>query len=203
MPSATRAHLPPAIVRLSPAKNSTDVSVVVNENLNAMYQSVVTASAPELFAGGAYRTGSDLRSSTVIDAPLGGSVENGVHNGIHYWTGDPGQQLLQDMRNFSTAALDPIFYAHHSNVDRLWDVWRLILPTGPRRDHSDTDFLDTEFLFYDENANPVKVKVRDALNNAKLGITYKTVRVDDLWINYSPKPITSASALACPRHGGP
>ncbi|MCO5555007.1 hypothetical protein L7F22_008548 [Adiantum nelumboides] len=169
--------------------------MVVNENLNAMYQSVVTASTPELFAGGAYRTGSDLRGSTVIDAPLGGSVEEGVHNGIHYWTGDPGQQLLQDMGTFSTAARDPIFYAHHSNVDRLWDVWRLRLPSGPRQDHSDPDFLDTEFLFYDENENPVTVKVRDALDNAKLGVTYKTVQADDLWINYSPKPVTHASAL--------
>ncbi|KAI5081224.1 hypothetical protein GOP47_0004407 [Adiantum capillus-veneris] len=188
-------HLPPAIVRLSPANNSTDTSVVVNENLNAMYQSVVTASTAELFAGGAYRTGSDLTNSSVISATLGGSVENGVHNGIHYWTGNPAEQLLQDMGTFSTASRDPIFYAHHSNVDRLWDVWRFKLPGGPRKDHSDPDFLDTEFLFYDENANLVKVKVSDALDNAKLGVSYKTVRADDLWINYSPKAVTSGSAV--------
>ncbi|MCO5555015.1 hypothetical protein L7F22_008554 [Adiantum nelumboides] len=76
------------------------------------------------------------------------------------------------MGTFSTAVRDPIFYAHHSNVDRLWDVWRLRLPSGSRQDHSDPNFLDTEFLFYDENANPVKIK-----------------------INYSPKPVTYASAL--------
>ncbi|KAI5081216.1 hypothetical protein GOP47_0004399 [Adiantum capillus-veneris] len=99
------------------------------------------------------------------------------------------------MGTFSTASRDPIFYAHHSNVDSLWDVWGFTLPGSPRKDHSDPDFLDTEFLFYDENANLVKVKVSDALDNAKLGVSYKTVWADDLWINYSPKAVTSGSAV--------
>eukprot|EP00250_Pteridium_aquilinum_P015293 c22500_g2_i1 orf=238-1230(+) len=112
-----QANLPPALVRLSPGATGNN-SVIANSNLNAMYQGVVTANSAELFMGGAYRTGTDLTNSTVLNAPLGGSIENGVHNGIHFWTGDPSQPLLQDMGTFTTASRDPIFYGHHSNVDR-------------------------------------------------------------------------------------
>lgn len=54
-PKRNPAHLPPFLVHLSPADNSTDNSITANENLNAMYQSIVTATTPELFLGGAYR----------------------------------------------------------------------------------------------------------------------------------------------------
>ena len=36
------------------------------------------------------------------------------------------------MGAFNTAALDPIFWLHHSNIDRLWEVWL-------KRDSSNTD----------------------------------------------------------------
>ncbi|MCO5572247.1 hypothetical protein L7F22_026000 [Adiantum nelumboides] len=187
---------PPALVPLSPTTVSNNSAVVVNENLNNMYQSVVTASTATLFMGGAYRLGTDLSNATVVNAPLGGGLENGVHNGIHYYTGDRRQPLLQDMGTFTTASRDPIFYAHHSNVDRLWDIWRFKMPDGERFDHTDPDFLNAEFVFYDENGDLVKVKVSDALDNKKLGISYKSVgKSDKLWINYSPNATTNSSAV--------
>ncbi|KAH7373380.1 hypothetical protein KP509_17G052900 [Ceratopteris richardii] len=114
--------------------------------------------------------------------------------GITY-SRDPDQPLLQDVGTFTTAPRDPIFYAHHSNVDRFWDKWRYGLPGGPRADHSEPDFLNAEFYFYDENANLVKVKVADALDSSKLGYSYPNVAADDLWVNYSPPAITSGSAV--------
>jgi tyrosinase len=60
-----------------------------------------------------------------------GQLENQPHNIIHSLVGgviaggDPrngrsyGLMALPD-----TAALDPIFWLHHSNIDRLWEVWR-------------------------------------------------------------------------------
>ncbi|KAH7373377.1 hypothetical protein KP509_17G052600 [Ceratopteris richardii] len=189
-----QANLPPTLVKLVPGITGND-SEIINQNLNAMYQGIVTNDNAELFMGGAYVTGTDLANSTVLNAPLGGSIENGVHNAMHFWTGDPDQPLLQDMGTFTTAARDPIFYAHHSNVDRLWDKWRYGLPGGPRADHSDPDFLNAEFYFYDENANLVKVNVADALDSSKLGYSYPNVAADDLWVNYSPPAITSGSAV--------
>ncbi|KAH7373384.1 hypothetical protein KP509_17G053300 [Ceratopteris richardii] len=189
-----QANLPPTLVKLVPTITGND-SEIINQNLNAMYQDVVTNDNAELFMGGAYVTGTDLSNSTVLSAPLGGSIENGIHNAMHFWTGDPTQPLIQDMGTFTTASRDPIFYAHHSNVDRLWDKWRYGLPGGPRADHSEDDFLNTEFYFYDENASLVKVNVRDALDSSKLGYSYPDVAADELWINYSPSPVTSGSAV--------
>jgi tyrosinase len=33
------------------------------------------------------------------------------------------------MSRFNTAALDPIFWVHHANIDRLWEVWLRRDPT--------------------------------------------------------------------------
>ncbi|KAI5060060.1 hypothetical protein GOP47_0024480 [Adiantum capillus-veneris] len=148
------------------------------------------------------RTGTDLTNSTVLDAPLGGLIENGVHNGVHSWTGDPNLPLIQDMGTFTTAARDPIFYAHHSNVDRLWDKWKYDMPGGPRADHDDSDFLHAEFYFYDETASLVKVKVRDALDNSKLGVSYPTMAADKLWIHYKSPVTSKGSAIIAARAAG-
>ena len=188
-------HSGPALVRLSPASSTLNNSVIVSENLNSMYQALVTARTPELFMGGPYRRGTDLTNATVLTAPLGGSIENTVHNGIHYWTGSRTLPLGMDMGTFTTASRDPVFYAHHSNVDRLWDLWRFELPDGERFDHNETDFLDAEFAFFDEHANLVKIKVRDVLDISKLGYKYKRVSSDKLWIRFSPLPASNGSAL--------
>ena len=45
-----------------------------------------------------------------------GRLENVPHNVIHVDVGG----LMTDP---NTAALDPIFWLHHSNIDRLWEVW--------------------------------------------------------------------------------
>jgi tyrosinase len=47
---------------------------------------------------------------------VNGRLENLPHNVIH---GDVGG-LMNDP---DTAALDPIFWLHHANIDRLWEVW--------------------------------------------------------------------------------
>jgi polyphenol oxidase len=188
---------PSALVRLSPASTTTNDSVIVAENLNAMYQALVTANTPELFLGGPYILGSDLTNATVLSAPLGGSIENAVHNGIHYWTGSRTLTLGMDMGTFTTASRDPVFYAHHGNVDRLWNVWRFHLPDGERYDYTnETDFLDAEFAFFDEHANRVSIKVRDVLDIGKLGYRYKRVSSDKLWARFSPLPVSNGSALA-------
>jgi tyrosinase len=54
-----------------------------------------------------------------------GRLENVPHNVIH----DDIGGLMGDP---DTAALDPIFWLHHSNIDRLWEVWT----------HRDTSFVD-------------------------------------------------------------
>jgi tyrosinase len=51
-----------------------------------------------------------------------------VHDQIHGWTGGINPDNPQqggDMGNIATAAFDPIFWAHHCMIDRLWYLWQL------------------------------------------------------------------------------
>jgi tyrosinase len=62
------------------------------------------------------------------------SVENKPHNAIHVdigreWT-QGGKQLEGWMINPDTAALDPIFWLHHANIDRVWSVWNRTSPSN-------------------------------------------------------------------------
>lgn len=83
------------------------------------------------------------------------------HNKVHNAIGgvgsiDPGP--YGNMVNF-LSPVDPIFFLHHSNIDRLWDVWtrrqqhlgRPILPSG---DDFKT-FANEPFLFFVDNGRYV------------------------------------------------
>ncbi len=63
---------------------------------------------------GGPQTGWSHRGSTV------GSLEREPHGLVHGDVGGP----FGLMSLFETAAQDPIFWLHHANIDRLWDVWR-------------------------------------------------------------------------------
>jgi tyrosinase len=52
--------------------------------------------------------------------PLGGLIEQEPHNLVHGNIG--GATGL--MRSTTVAGRDPIFWLHHANIDRLWEVWR-------------------------------------------------------------------------------
>jgi tyrosinase len=49
------------------------------------------------------------------------AVEGLPHNAIHMDVG--GEVALGWMTDPDTAALDPIFWLHHANIDRLWSMW--------------------------------------------------------------------------------
>jgi hypothetical protein len=49
-------------------------------------------------------------------AGFGGSAEQYGHNLVHLFVGGR-------MRNLNESPLDPLFWAHHSNVDRQWAMW--------------------------------------------------------------------------------
>ena len=85
---------------------------------------------------------------------------------------------------FYAAARVPIFYSHHSNVDRMWTIWKTL--GGKRRDFIDLDWLESGFLFYDENKNLVRVKVKDSLDIRNLGYVYQDVDIP--WLKTKPKP---------------
>jgi tyrosinase len=66
-----------------------------------------------------------LNLNSFIDFQL--ALED-VHDFIHGWTGGLNPATSSDggdMGNVGTAAYDPIFWAHHAMIDRIWYLWQL------------------------------------------------------------------------------
>ncbi len=90
-----------------------------------------------------------------------GSAVQGVHAAVHT---DAGGILS----NLALAAGDPLFYAHHANVDRFWVNWRRAHPDFTAPD----GFLDQTFTFYDENGEPRFVRSGALMDEQCLGYFY-------------------------------
>lgn len=173
-------HQPPTALDLN--FNGTELTSTADDklssNLNVMYRQMVSnAKNAKLFFGSAYRAGDEAD-------PGAGSIENIPHGPVHVWCGDTTQPNLEDMGNFYSAARDPIFFAHHSNVDRMWTIWKTL--GGKRTDFKDPDWLNAGFIFYDENGQPVRVKVKDCLETPNLGYVYQDVDIP--WLQSKPTP---------------
>ncbi|AQK45503.1 Putative polyphenol oxidase family protein [Zea mays] len=162
----------------------------IDQNLMIMYRQMISgAKKKELFFGMPYRQGDQ-------PDPGAGTVESIPHNPVHFWSGDPRQPNGEDMGNFYSAARDPLFFAHHGNIDRMWSVWNGLRPGNS--DFTDPSWLDASFLFYDEEARLVRVRVRDCLDTAALGYAYQDVALP--WLNAKPakeagSPAPTAGAL--------
>ncbi|XP_024030445.1 polyphenol oxidase, chloroplastic [Morus notabilis] len=186
------AHQPPTTVDLDyhNGKAPKPREEQVDDNLyGVMYKNMVSgAKLPLLFFGSPYREGSTTTP---------GSIEKHPHNCVHIWTGHeitPQTPLGEDMGAFYSAGRDPIFFAHHANVDRMWNIWKTL--DGPKRkDITKPDFLDFSFVFYDEHAQLVRVKIRDCLNTEVLGYVYEKVELP--WLKERGMPHTR---LAVPRN---
>jgi tyrosinase len=75
------------------------------------------------------------------------------------------------MSRFRTAALDPIFWLHHANIDRLWEAWRRSTPA--RFNTSEAGWLTMHFEFVDPSGNPAGFDASEVLEiEAQLGYTY-------------------------------
>lgn len=83
-----------------------------------------------------------------------GSLEGAPHGGVHLWTTDPTinpNNAQTNMGVLATAAFDPIFFAHHANIDRLWDKWIKAPNANPPRGNPASDiWLGQSFVFYDQ-----------------------------------------------------
>jgi tyrosinase len=73
-------------------------------------------------AGGAQGFGGADTGVTNHGGGTHGNVESNPHDLIHVLVG--GMRTPGLMSDPDTAGLDPIFYLHHANIDRLWEVWR-------------------------------------------------------------------------------
>ncbi len=118
------------------------------------------------------------------DAFSGGSIESDPHGTIHVDVGQAsGAQL--DMGNLGYAARDPLFFAHHCNIDKLWSGWNDLAGGGSAyKNPTDAGFLNQRWSFYDENQHVVSISAADMLNHRNnLRYVYKNpIFVVPIWI---------------------
>jgi tyrosinase len=86
---------------------------------------------------------------------------NGYHGDIHLWVGGVNGQMTDP----KWAAFDPIFWAHHTMVDRLWRIWQ---HRHPGAMSGLTSFMETEMQY----PKGPHYKVKDLLDVAHLGYEY-------------------------------
>lgn len=101
------------------------------------------------------------RRSTIDDILINSGVFmdfsrkiNNVHGAVHVW-------VRGTMSNPIGAAYDPIFWAHHCMVDRLWHLWQMR--------HSSVTLPDS---FLDTVLEPFNMTFRETLDIEKLGYEY-------------------------------
>jgi tyrosinase len=82
------------------------------------------------------------------------------------------------MSNPQTAAIDPIFWVHHSNIDRLWEVW-LNRDKTHNANPTNTAWLggptDRAFRLYDAQGNDRPSNPQDVLSTQTLGYAYDDI----------------------------
>jgi tyrosinase len=83
----------------------------------------------------------------------------GVHNQVHGW-------CRGDMATVTASAFDPIFWAHHSMIDRLWYLWQV---------QHGVDNIPPNYLSL--VLAPWNLTVKDVLDVDTLGYTYGVSRV--------------------------
>ncbi|XP_058088862.1 aureusidin synthase-like [Magnolia sinica] len=176
-----QSHLPPHVADFNyhselppfPSENQ------ILANLAFMHNQMVSgAKKSELFMGCKYKASEEGFCKGA------GTVEQAPHNALHSWVGSNVQFERENMGAFYAAARDPIFYAHHANIDRLWLIWKKLRGNGP--EFVDLEWLDSYFYFYDENAQLTRFKIRDCLDITKLRYTYQ--ESDLPWLIARPKP---------------
>jgi tyrosinase len=79
-----------------------------------------------------------------------------LHDQVHVWVGG-------DMQDVTTAAYDPLFFAHHCMIDRLWYLWQVRYGNGgiPR------DLLSLSL-------RPFGLTFAEVLDTQRLGYEYAT-----------------------------
>ena len=104
-------------------------------------------------------------------------LETIPHNAIHNYVGGESQTgAAGDMAELSTAALDPLFYAHHGNLDRLWELWRAD-PVRKATEPDDDAFQKRRFPFQWLDGTIVTVSVAETLDTRRLGYVYDSLDV--------------------------
>lgn len=102
-----------------------------------------------------------------------GNMEANPHNLVHVYVGGyVNSQKYGLMADPGTAALDPIFYLHHCNIDRMWAAWN----DAGNANSSDADWLNgpvQTFVMPFQNKEPWAYTPASVQNLASLNYVYQ------------------------------
>jgi hypothetical protein len=140
---------------------------------------------------------SDFNSFTYV-------LERTPHDSVHGAVGLSGGGLMGFVE---AAALDPIFYAHHTNIDRLYECWLGVdelarLPTYPPD-------LNAQYTFVDADGSTPQRQVRDMLRTSQLGYAYTQgadcpgIVVASAEVNMSDAPASASQSETLAAFVGP
>lgn len=122
-------------------------------------------SAPELAGTPGFGGPQTMRSH---QGNTNGVLEAVPHGIMHVTVGgDDGW-----MSGFHTAGLDPIFYLHHCNLDRLWKVW-LRLGSGRSNPTSELWLTRLTFPFRDADGRDVEMTCREVVDTQAALLDYR------------------------------
>lgn len=120
-------------------------------------------------------------------------LEGTPHGPIHVYVGGRNEVTMAvgDMTDFATAARDPLFFAHHGNLDRLWEIWRSN-PANRAKEPTTSDFLNHMFAFPWLDGTTMQISVAETLDTKLLGYSYDNLNVFD---PAPPKPQFQPEAM--------
>ena len=139
---------------------------------SAAYINKILMAPFEQFAGG-----------STIDRSTGqGLLEQGPHNDGHDWVGTRiGKN--RTMGTLRYAALDPIFYMHHGNIDRIFSLYTQPMPS------LDGPWGQQTYQYTDIDGSWVTVSVKDIMTGISNNINYNDSPLAAK-INHVPNNIT-------------
>ncbi|GAF48102.1 tyrosinase family protein [Rhodococcus wratislaviensis] len=138
--------------------------------------------------------GGGERSTPITQGDEMGLLEGAPHGGVHVLVGNDFNPNTGDPISFgwmgdpATAGLDPIFWLHHANIDRIWQMWLDLDTSHTNPPDGDLAWFDTTFTFPKVGGGTIAWKVGEVMDTIKLGYQYESV--------------ASPSALAAPVFAG-
>lgn len=111
------------------------------------------------------------------DRGVSGVLESQPHDNVHGATGGFMGAFM--------SPIDPLFWLHHANLDRLWHVWetkqkKLGSPSLPDGDDL-TSFHGEPFLFFHKpDGSPANLSCKDCTDIEKLGYAYESGSGEDI-----------------------
>jgi tyrosinase len=129
------------------------------------------------------------------------TLERTPHDQVHGWVGGFFSGVDGLMRRIETSALDPVFWLHHANLDRLWESWIRhgnANPPDPAWTENDTNSgVGVDYNFVDGAGNLATTFriVNQVLSTTTMGYEYQEL-VDVSGCTGSPFPTPVPEAAA-------